>query len=481
MRSSYRRTLVLVGGLAALTCWAMAYSGNAGRSPVGPGPVSPPTPPVKEGIVSLSARLVQDKVHVGGDGAVTLALTLTAGRTPGGGGEGRRPMDVAVVLDRSGSMAEEGKMGNAVQAILGLLPRLLETDRFALVSYADQVQGHGGLLSMTPANRSDLEERVRGMAPNGATNLGAGLQEGIRLLTAGTVPGSGRVSRLILISDGLANRGVTDPSALGSMASAAAERGLGISCIGVGLDFNERLMTSLADRGSGTYYFMESAAAFAGVFDTEIRSSEAVAASSVEIHLPLGPGMALVHAAGYPIQVRDGVAVLRPGDLLSGQTRKLFLTMRVPTGEERSLDLGAPSVHYRTGGGEATTTLDAPLRVTCVRDAGEALASIHKAEWEEKVVQEDYNRLREEVAEAVKGGKREEALKQIEAYTAGQEALNATVGSGVVKSNLDKDVGALRRTVEDSFAGPPAEAAAKRKASSKSLQYEGYQGRRSKN
>lgn len=479
MRQSHRRTLVLVGGLLALTCYAMAKSGNAGNPAAGLVPLPPPAPLAQTGVVNLEARLVQDKVHIGGDGVVTLALTLGAGRMPGKEVEGRRPLDMVVVLDRSGSMAEAGKITNATQAILGLLSRLLETDRFALISYSDQVQKYGGLLSVTPSTRAMLEGMVRGIQPNGATNLGTGLQEGIQLLTK--AERSGRTSRLILISDGLANRGVTDPSALGTMASAASERGFAVSSIGVGLDFNEHLMTTIADRGSGNYYFMESAAAFAQVFDTELRSSETVAASSVEVHVPLASGIALVHAAGYPIEIRDGVAVFRPGDLLSGQCRKLFLTLRVPTNDEKTLDMGTLSVHYRSNDQPFSTTLPATLRVTCVRDAGDALASINKAEWEEKVIREDYNRLREEVAAAVKGGKRDEAMKQIDAYAAGQQAVNAVIGSEVVSGNLEKDLGALRRTVEDSFAGPPAEAAVKQKASSKSLQYEGYQGRRSKN
>ncbi len=226
---------------------------------------------------------------------------------------------------------------------------------------------------------------------------------------------------------------------------------------------------------------MESAAAFAQVFDREFRDSKTVVASSVEVHVPLSPGMALVHAAGYPIEVKDGHAVFRPGDLLSGQSRKLFLTLRIPTSEERTWDIGAISVHYRSGDQPYTVSTAAPLRVACVPNASDALASINKAEWEEKVVKEDYNRLREGVAAAVKGGKREEAMKQIDEYTASQQATNAAVGSAAVTHNLDKDVGALRQTVADSFAGPPAVAAEKQKANAKSLQYEGYQGRRSKN
>ena len=340
MKQSYRRTLVLVGGLIGLTCLAMAYSGKAGSPPVGLTSHPHPKTPATSGGVRLATQLVQDKIHMGGDGTVSVALTLAADPRPDANEEARRPLDLVVVLDRSGSMAEEGKLRHAAQAILGLLSRLSETDRFALVSYSDQVQQHGGLMPLTPTNRTMLEAAVRSILPNGSTNLGAGLQEGIQLLTS--TERNGRNTRVILISDGLANRGVTDPAALGSMASAGAERGLGVSTIGVGLDFNEHLMTAIADKGCGNHTFMESPAAFAQVFEAELRSSKAVVASSVEVHLPLGPGISLVHAAGYPIEMRDGFAVLRPGDLLSGQSRKLFLTYRLPTADEKTWVIGTP-------------------------------------------------------------------------------------------------------------------------------------------
>ncbi len=482
MKKSSSKTLALVGGLLALTCLIMANFGNTVQVP-GPQPqpaghpaVEPP--PAAPGSVSLSGRLVQDKIHMGGDGAVTLALTLSAGQTADQAAESRRPLDMVVVLDRSGSMAEAGKLSEATKAILGLLSQLSEADRFALVSYSDQVQRHSGLIPMTPPNRAAQEEIVRGIKPNGATNLGAGLQEGIRLLTESVKTGS--TSRLVLISDGLANRGITDMPTLGRMASMASEKGFTVSTIGVGLDFNENLMTALADKGAGNYYFMESAAAFAQVFEKEFRSTRTVVASALEVRVPRLPGVTLVHAAGFPIEVNDKYAAFRPGDLLSGQSRKLFLTLRIPTNDEKAWDIGTVSVRYRSGEQTRDITLPEPLRVACVRDAGEALASIRKAEWEEKVVREDYSRLREDVAASLKEGKREDAIKQIDEYTARQQAANATVASETVAGNLEKDVGALRRTVADSFSGSAAEAAQKQKANSKTLQYEGYQERRSK-
>lgn len=478
MKKSSWKTLALVGGLLALTCGTMAYSGKGGPLPAGPGHKPPEAPIAEAGVVSVSGQLVQDRVHMGGDGTVTVALTLASDHIPGRNTEDRRPLDMVVVLDRSGSMADEGKISFARQAVLELLSQLSETDRFALITYSDQVQRRSGLLPVTPANRATLEGIVHGIQPSGATNLGGGLQEGMHQFTGSDR--SGRISRLILISDGQANRGITNPSLLGQMASGAADKGFAVSTIGVGLDYNEHLMTTIADKGTGNYYFMESASAFAQVFDKELRDSRTVIASSMEVHVPLSPGMSLVHAAGYPIEVREGQAVFLPGNLLSGQSRKLFLTLHIPVSEERTWDIGPISVRYRSGEQTCSASVAESLRVASVRSLSDAMASIDKTQWEQKVIREDYNRLREGVAAAVKGGKREEAMKQIDEYATSQQAANAVVGSDAVKSNLESDIGALRRTVLDSFAGPPAEAAVKQKANAKSLQYEGYQGRRSK-
>ena len=148
---------------------------------------------------------------------------------------------------------------------------------------------------------------------------------------------------------------------------------------------------------------------------------------------------------------RDGYALFRPGDLLSGESRKLFITLRIPTNGEQAWTIGPVSVHYRFDDQPCSTSMPEPLRVACVADAGKALASIDKAAWEEKVVREDYNLLREEVAAAVKEGKRDEAMNRIDAYRARQQSVNASIGSEVVSGNLEKDVGELCRTVTDSF------------------------------
>ena len=239
-------------------------------------------------------------------------------------------------------------------------------------------------------------------------------------------------------------------------------------------------MTTIANHGAGRYYFLENPNAFAKVFEKEFESTRNVAAAGLEIRMRLRDGQQLIHAGGYPVQVKDGWAVIHPGDLLSGQRRKLFLTFKVPTDQERRIDLGGFDIIYRHNGAPFDLHNSQTLTLACVADKAAVVSSIDRAAWGDQVVQEDYNQLREEVAAAVRKGEKEQALEQIHAYEARNRAINATVGSGKVADNLDQDLVRLRQSVEETFTGPPAAVAAKQKQISKSMQYESYQIRRDK-
>ena len=108
------------------------------------------------------------------------------------------------------------------------------------------------------------------------------------------------------------------------------------------------------------------------------------------------------------------------------------------------------------------------------------MASVDKDTWSGHVINESYNQLKEQVADALRRGDAEEAEQRIQAYADEKKQINAVVGSGEVAQHLERDVKALQSTVADTFAGPPAAVAAKKKQNAKVLQYESYQKRRSK-
>ena len=477
MKSRKLKKFFLIAALIALTGAALAYSSKISavisNSPAG----APGAAPISgnNGIISATGYLIQDKVLLGSDGLVNLNLTLQADRIPDRDEAPARNVDLVIVLDRSGSM-KGSKINDARQAVLQLLDNLSERDRLALVTYSDDVQIAADLINVSAANRRRLEAAVNSVRVGGGTNLGAGLKAGIEIL--GSAANSANAGKVILISDGLANKGVTDISALGSMAAMAVEKEFAVSTVGVGADFNEYLMTAIADQGTGRYYYLENPGAFAEVFQQEFHDTRAAIVDQLKDQVPTRNGITLVDAAGYPLSRRHGYATFYPGSLRSGQIRQLYLTLRVPTGSERNFVLGNIKITYRYDHRTIETTLDEPLMIACVKDRGEVFSSIDKTGWSEKVISEDFNRLKQEVAADLKSGDKRQAMDRIHKYRDEQEAANAVVGSQQITENLDNDLKDLKTYVEETFQGAPEAVRQKQKANAKALQYEGYRSRR---
>ena len=476
MKKHHLRPFLLIILLIIATGAAMAYS-SAKSKPLFSNriPSTPHRYPTKSGIVDISGHLVQNKVLQGSDGTIHLSLTLRADEVFDHDTADGRNVDMVIVMDRSGSMQGQ-KIEDARHAILNLLSALSEKDRFALIAYSDGVRKYSDLLNVSAPNRKYLESVISGIRAGGGTNLGAGLQEGINTLLSAAQ--SGNVAKAILISDGLANKGITSPQELGNIAAIAVEKEFALSTVGVGADFNEYLMTAIADKGAGVYYYLENPSSFAEVFQQELYHTQATVATGVSVQIPLKDGVDLVHAAGYPIRIQNDNAVFYPGDLRSGQTRNLFLTLRVPSDKEREFEIGRIKVIYTHELRLHETALETSCKIACVKNRREVFSSIDKTSWTRKVIQEDFNKLKQEVARDIKSGKKQSALDRIQQYYREQESINTAVGSATVTENLDKDLTELRNVVEDTFQGAPAAVYEKQKSNSKALQYEGYSGRR---
>ncbi|MDM8537511.1 VWA domain-containing protein, partial [Desulfobacterales bacterium HSG17] len=459
--------------LIVFTCAALAYTAQKTQ----PQPHVKPINNIikgKNGIVTISGHLTQEKIFKGGDGNASLSLTIKADNVIMEN-KGKNNVDMVIVLDRSGSMQGK-KIQDAKTSVKNLISQLGTNDRFALVTYSSGVQTHSELMLMTPSNQDFMQQKVNSIHPGGGTNMGAGLQAGINILN--NAAKKGNLGRLILISDGLANEGITNPKALGNMASSALKNEFAISTVGVGSDFNEQLMTSLADRGTGNYYYLENPNAFAEVFQNEFHKTQTSVATGVKIEIPLNNSISLTGASGYPIEIKNNTAVFYPGDLRSGQSRNLFLTFKLPVNSEKVFEINNISTIYQYKGQNYSASLTDPFRIACVADKKSVISSIKKDVWERKVIKEDYNKLKDEVAADIKAGKQEAAMQRIQEYQGKNQALNEVVKSPAVKANLQKAVRSLRDVVVSTFDGEQEEVAMKQKMNSKALQFEAYKEQR---
>jgi len=466
----------LITILIVVTGAAMAYSSNTTNGFFSNWISGPPLPQEgNSGIISVSGHLIQQKVLQGSEGTVGLSLTLQAEAVTATDSAETRNVDMVIVLDRSGSMKGR-KIIDARRAVIELLSSLSANDRFALVTYSDGVHIASDLLNVTDDNRTRMMSAVNRVRAGGGTNLGAGLKAGISILMS--TNHHTNAAKVILISDGLANKGITDAKALAGIAAVAVEKEFAVSTVGVGADFNEHLMTAIADQGTGSYYYLENPAAFAEVFQKEFYNTQTAAVTGLKIQIPMKNGITLADAAGYPINIQNGYAVFYPGNLRPEQTRKLFLTLRVPTNRKRTFELDNIIIRYHYNNLAYQTTLDDSFKIACVNDQKKVYSSIDKTSWSKKVINEDFNRLKQEVAADIKSGKKQRALHKIDKYYEEQEAVNAVVGSADVAENLDEDLKELRTFVKDTFQGAPAAVRQKQKSNAKALQYEGYSGRR---
>ena len=186
--------------------------------------------------------------------------------------------------------------------MLALLQRLAPTDRIGLIGFDQSANVYADLIEVTPQARQHLQSLVQGMQVGSATNIGAGLQRAGDLLTQQP---SERVKKMILLSDGETNTGITDPQALARMASDISDRHVVLSTIGMGLGFNEALMAALADHGMGHYAYLEHLDTLADILAQALEEARSLYAERSELDVQLRAGVQLVDAAGYPIEPID--------------------------------------------------------------------------------------------------------------------------------------------------------------------------------
>lgn len=242
-------------------------------------------------------------------------------------GPPRAPVNLALVLDRSGSMVG-GRIARARQAARMVVERLGPDDILSLVTYDDDVH------TLVPATRVGARgpflEALEGVKAGGSTALFAGVSRGVAEVRRFLDPA--RVDRVVLLSDGQANLGPSQPSELGRLGAAAAKEGISITTIGLGLGYNEDLMARLAIESDGNHGFAESAEDLARFFDAELRDTLSVVAEQVEVHVALGAGVQVVRSLGRPMEVYPRRAVGRLVQLNADREKHFLVEVEVERG-----------------------------------------------------------------------------------------------------------------------------------------------------
>ena len=401
-----------------------------------------------QGPVRLSGELEGTKLLRGGDGLARLELSI-AGHSDEPGASARRvPTEVVVVLDRSGSMEGE-KLARAKGATRALLRELGPDDLFELVAYAS------GAVVVIPPTRvtrdalGSLDARIDAVAVDGGTNIAAGLDLGLQGVRARSSDGG--AARMILISDGMANVGDTSLSGLTGRAREAAHSGV-VSSIGVGSDFDERVMAAIADAGTGNFYYLDEQRDLGQIFAREFGAARTTVASALEVEIRPAPGVRVVEAGGYPLE-RDGDTVrFSPGALFDGQDRRIWVTLAVSDRGSDAQALGRFGLRYEHGGRQESLELPGALEVSWAEREDDVLRSLAPAAWERSVNREAYGRLEEKVAGFVRAGEPQRALDEISRFRGYVAPVNGILQSPAVSKKLG-ELKDLEADVNTAFTG----------------------------
>ena len=258
----------------------------------------------------------------------------------------REPVNVAFVLDRSGSMGGN-KIQLARQAVDHALKLLRDDDRFSLVVYDDHIDV---VVESTFATREALtnaQARLAGIDARGSTDLCGGWLAGCEQV-AQHLKDEG-IGRCLLLTDGLANQGITNHGEIINHARELRQRGVITSTFGVGADFDERLLQQMADAGAGHFYFIERAVQIPDLFASELGETLEIVARGVTLTIETPAAVQTQVLNQFETAGRPERLIVQLGDLVSGQELSVVAALDFPPGQERSRIVATFTVADKSG------------------------------------------------------------------------------------------------------------------------------------
>lgn len=244
----------------------------------------------------------------------------------------RAPFNLGLVIDRSGSMQGE-KLQQVKSAVQRILELLNQHDLISLVMFDDEVRTLCSGLPATESNKQELKVTLQGIRAGGSTDLCSGYLEGCRCVA--NQPMEGRINRVLLLTDGQANSGVTDPGQISLYSSNLFERGIVTSTFGVGLGFNELLLQMMADRGGGNTYFIEQDREIQTFLLKEFSELASLSARKVEVTLTFPAACTLEVFGDWKHRFHPGVLKIGLSDLAADTVTRILIKVLTPPGEDQ--------------------------------------------------------------------------------------------------------------------------------------------------
>lgn len=274
--------------------------------------------------MNIDLKLDYEAVLADNPTTATLSIGLQAPERPPK--VKRDSVAYGLVIDRSGSM-NGAPLKKAVEAAVQVIQNLRQGDQLAVTSFESEAEVVLPLQEIT--DRQAAIDKVRAIHCGGSTNLAAGW-----MLCRDELKGAGESMRkkTLLLSDGLANRGICEPdSLLDLFVQASRVSGVRTSCLGFGNSYDEDLLSSLAEGAMGGYYDANSPEDLPSIFTEELEGLQQISVQNLRLRVkPLDfCDRARLLAGPKPIERPDGWFELPLGDLVSEENQKLFMEIEV--------------------------------------------------------------------------------------------------------------------------------------------------------
>ncbi|MFP4598484.1 MAG: vWA domain-containing protein [Persicimonas sp.] len=336
-------TIAVIAGLLLAT--ALFYRFRPEEEPVEPPEVTTTTPdptPVEppaddrptpttdasaDGTLSIEAGMSHGYLASGTSDETYAAIDIEAKEVEGGA---RPPLNMALVIDRSGSM-NGTKMQYAKRAAQRLVDELGPHDRLSIVSYSTDVSVDISSRRATEAAKASMRASIDRLGAAGGTNISGGFTRGTQQVQQNKSQES--INRVVMLSDGRATVGTTHIPQLRQMARQSLQKGVSLTTMGVGLDYNEDLMSAMADEASGNYYFIDKPDTVVSILESEFDALAETVARKTSLVITLPDGVELEQLYGFSHKRTRDQVLVSLAEFQSGQTKNILLKLR-PTADK---------------------------------------------------------------------------------------------------------------------------------------------------
>ncbi len=301
--------------------------------------------------ITLRVAPERDYLYSRGPREVVVQIDLD-GRRPERGA--RAPMNLSVVLDRSGSMTG-AKIEKARQAACVAVDQLGDDDYFSLVIFDNEAE-----VLLPPERvggarqREALKERIERIRPGGGTAIYSGVSLGAQQLRR--FIDRERINRIVLLSDGLANVGPSRTTDLARLGSELRRESMSVTTIGLGDDYNEDLMAALAEASQANYYYVRDAETLPGIFAEELGAARSLIARGVTIRIIVPEGVRIREIIGRPEIDCSGRSVeIKLPEYFGGDKRRFLARCVAEKATSEPLEVAMVDLRYESESGKAET------------------------------------------------------------------------------------------------------------------------------